>query len=82
MPVAKLTSKGQLVIPKEIRDLLRLQPGDRIDFVVREDGEVVIRPLVVDVRELKGSLHASGRAPVSLETMKETVRRRAGERNR
>ena len=49
MPAAKLTSPGQLVIPKPVRQHLRLQPGDRVDFVIRDDGEVVVQP-VGDVR--------------------------------
>ena len=33
MPAATLTSKGQLVVPKSIRDRMGLHPGDRLDFV-------------------------------------------------
>jgi AbrB family looped-hinge helix DNA binding protein len=53
MPSAKVTSKGQITLPKAIRDLLRLDAGGRVDFVVQDDGTVVLRPATVDVRELK-----------------------------
>ena len=43
MAVAKLTSKGQLVIPQVIRHL-HLQQGDSVDFIIQDDGEVVVRP--------------------------------------
>jgi AbrB family looped-hinge helix DNA binding protein len=33
MPTAKMTSKGQVTIPKEVRVNLRLRPGDEVDFV-------------------------------------------------
>jgi AbrB family looped-hinge helix DNA binding protein len=56
MAVATLTSKGQTTIPKEIRDLLGLAPGDKLDFVVETDGRVVLRPATRDVRELRGML--------------------------
>ena len=36
-----VTSKGQVTIPKAIRDFLHVQPNDRVDFVV-EAGQVVV----------------------------------------
>jgi antitoxin PrlF len=73
MPVATLTSKGQTTIPKEIRDLLGLAAGDKLDFVVESDGRVVLRPATQDVRELKGMLRKKGRKPVSLEEMDRAI---------
>jgi antitoxin PrlF len=78
MPVATLTSKGQLVIPKAIREYLRLQPGDRLDFIIQDSGEVVIRPAVTNVHELKGMLKKPGCKPVSVKAMKTAIRHRAG----
>ncbi len=40
--LARLTIKGQVTIPKQIRDALDLQPGCQVDFAVNEGGEVVI----------------------------------------
>jgi AbrB family looped-hinge helix DNA binding protein len=37
-----LTSKGQITIPKQIRDALNLAPGCSVDFAVNSEGEVVI----------------------------------------
>jgi antitoxin PrlF len=73
MAVATLTSKGQTTIPKEIRDLLGLAPGDKLDFVVEADGRVVLRPATRDVRELRGMLRRKGRKPVSLEEMDRAI---------
>ena len=55
MPTATMSSKGQTVIPKAIRERLGLRPGDALDFVVQDDGDVVIRPALEDVRRLKAS---------------------------
>ena len=80
MPSATLTSKGQITLPKAVRDLLRLGAGDRVDFIVKDDGTVVMRPATVDVRELKGLLHKKGLRPLSVEEMNAIIRRRAAGR--
>lgn len=66
------------MIPKEVRDFLDLRTGDRVDFVFRDDGQVVLRPAVVDVRELKGLLRREGRPAITVEQMNEAVRTRGG----
>jgi AbrB family looped-hinge helix DNA binding protein len=38
-----LTSKGQVTIPKRIRDAMNLKPGSSVDFAVSPDGDIVIR---------------------------------------
>lgn len=38
-----LTSKGQVTIPKRVRDALHLQPGSAVEFAVNANGEVVLR---------------------------------------
>ena len=80
MPSATITSKGQLTVPKAIRDLLRLSAGDRVDFIVKDDGTVVLCPATVDVRELKGLLHRKGGPPLSVEEMNAIIRRRGAGR--
>lgn len=37
-----LTSKGQVTIPKQIRDALNLAPGCAVDFAVNNEGDVVL----------------------------------------
>lgn len=40
--MAKVTSKGQITLPKEIREALSLKPGSHVDFEV-EGGRVILR---------------------------------------
>ena len=39
-----LTSKGQVTIPKRIRDAMQLVPGAPVEFSVNAAGEVVLHP--------------------------------------
>jgi AbrB family looped-hinge helix DNA binding protein len=39
-----LTSKGQVTIPKRIRDAMHLVPGAPVEFSVNAAGEVVLHP--------------------------------------
>ncbi len=73
MAAVTLTSKGQTTIPKEIRDFLGIGPGDKLDFVVESDGRVILRPAILDVRQLRGMLKRNGRKAVRLEEMDKAV---------
>ena len=50
----KVTTKGQITVPKPIREHLKLTTGDRIEFLIGVNGNVTIMPATADVRELKG----------------------------
>jgi antitoxin PrlF len=75
MPSATVTSKGQVTIPMSIRRLLRVAEGDRLDFIVENEGRVVVRAGVADVSDLKGLLHTPGRRPVTIEAMNAAIAR-------
>lgn len=45
-----LTSKGQVTIPKQIRDALHLMPGAAVEFSVNRDGEIVLQKAGVVAR--------------------------------
>ncbi|MCC2597021.1 AbrB/MazE/SpoVT family DNA-binding domain-containing protein [Pusillimonas sp. MFBS29] len=64
-----LTSKGQVTVPKEIRQRMGLKPGDRIAFSLLSDGTLVVRPKVRRVTDLAGLLHQPGQKPVPLQGM-------------
>jgi antitoxin PrlF len=51
--VSTTTSKGQITLPKAIRNKLNLKAGDKIEFATDEAGAVRIIPLKSSVRELK-----------------------------
>ncbi|MBI1747663.1 MAG: type II toxin-antitoxin system PrlF family antitoxin [Acidobacteria bacterium] len=76
MPASLITTKGQTTIPKKIRDYLHLQPGDKIDFVIEENGRVVLEPATLDVSDLEGILHRPGMKAVSAEDVKRALGKR------
>ena len=72
MPTATVTSKGQITIPKEVREALGVAAGDRVEFVAQEKGVYKVVAATRDVRHLKG-LVAKPAKPVSVEAMNRAV---------
>ena len=64
--IAKLTSKGQLTLPKTIRDALHLGVGSKLDFKMNGDGTLTVRPLNRSIDSLVGLLHRPGMKPLSV----------------
>jgi AbrB family looped-hinge helix DNA binding protein len=79
MATATLTSKGQITIPLDVRERLKLEAGTRIEFIQAANGDFLIRPAIVDVRSLKGLLRKPAK-PVSVEDMKMAIRLRGAGR--
>lgn len=78
MSVATLTTKGQVTIPKPVREALRLQAGDRVEFVDLGNGRFELVAATRDVTELRGVLGPA--QPVSTEDMERAVAEGAVER--
>lgn len=49
-----LTTKGQITLPKALRDALHLKTGDKVVFEPLENGGYVLKSRTMDVRTLKG----------------------------
>lgn len=79
MSTSTLTSKGQTTIPKDVRKRLNLHPGDRLEFVIDEDGRVLVLPASVDASELAGMLKRPAK-PVNVAEMNRAIRKRGGRR--
>jgi antitoxin PrlF len=70
---SKITSKGQTTIPQEVRDYLKLKPGDRVQYVFN-GGSVVMIPKNRSIADLAGILGAPPRgAGATLEEIDEAI---------
>lgn len=77
MPRSTLTSKGQITIPKDVRDQMGLKPGDRIDFVKERTGRYSLKPITTDFRSLRGMIKSPLGRPITLKEMDEAIARGA-----
>ncbi|MGQ4874780.1 MAG: AbrB/MazE/SpoVT family DNA-binding domain-containing protein [Promethearchaeia archaeon] len=65
----KISTKGQLTIPKEFRDKLNLHEGDEVVLYLTEDG-IIIKPRIMNLRILRGLL----RDEINLEKAEEFIK--------
>ncbi|MCB9994512.1 MAG: AbrB/MazE/SpoVT family DNA-binding domain-containing protein [Hyphomicrobiaceae bacterium] len=72
MQYAKLTTKGQMTLPKDVREDLNLHAGDRIGFV-KVDGRYVLIPKTRNAADLAGILHKPGMKPLTLEEIDDAI---------
>lgn len=70
---ATLTSKGQITLPKEIRDRLGLDAGSMLDFQILEDNTITARRVLPDARRIRGLLKSPHATPLTVEQMDEAV---------
>jgi antitoxin PrlF len=73
MPRSTVTSKGQITIPKQVRDEMGLKPGDRVDFVRDRAGRTMLQPIITDFRSLKGMLKSPLKRPLTIKEMDEAI---------
>ena len=81
MPISTISSKGQVTIPADIRKRLNLQSGDKINFLIDEEGKVSFLPATKSVTALKGIVPAPKKA-VSLAEIEDTIKRKGASRDR
>ena len=78
---ATLTSKGQVTIPKEIRDRLGLDAGSMLDFQILEDNTITARQVKPDARRIRGLLKSPNAIPLTIEQMDEAVSKHLRDRH-
>lgn len=83
MALATITNKGQITIPKNIRESPQLNSGDKIEIIITDKMEAVIRPIAKPifktVDDVFGKLHKPARKSVSIEEIDDAIRNRMRE---
>lgn len=79
MATAVVTSKGQITIPKSVRERLGVDAGDRVEFVEAADGTFTVIAATRDVRQLKGMIPKPAK-PVSIDDMRRAIVRMGARR--
>ncbi len=74
---ATLSPKGQVTIPKEMRQALNLRPGDQLVYSI-VDGDIIVTPKNIDFKDLAGLLGTPPNGPASLEEIDAAVAAAAG----
>lgn len=76
MVKATMTSKGQITIPKTVRDSLHLHAGDIVAFTLQGENEAVLKPVTKTVDQVFGRLHKQGQAAKSIAEMNAAISKR------
>jgi AbrB family looped-hinge helix DNA binding protein len=77
METGTLSSKGQITIPKKIRDYLQIQTSEKLIFVPLEKGKVLITTERKSASSIFGMLkHKKKKQPVSLDQMDSAIQKR------
>lgn len=73
MPTAKVSSRGQLVIPIEIRKRYGIEAGDRVEFLDFDD-QIIMVPIKNAIRDAKGWLRSDQSVSQMLKDAREEER--------
>ena len=74
MPVSVLTKKWQTTIPKDIRNILKLEPNDKILYLL-EGERVILKPLKGNILDLRGSV-ATKEKPIDFKKLRDDTKKK------
>ena len=71
MTTARMGRRGQITLPREVRERLHLLEGQRIAFVVKGE-DITLQPLTATLRDLRGSVQIDG--PQDFDAVRQAVK--------
>ena len=79
LSTAKVTSKGQITIPKHVREKLNLKPGDKVRFEIDDDGGARMKAMNRSIDDMVGMLKPYTTVRLTTEQIKDSARDAAAE---
>ena len=79
--LATMTSKGQVTLPKEIRDKLGLTAGAKLDFWIEPDGRIIVRKVEPNPLSIRGLLKSPLERPPTVAEMDAGIARYLAEKH-
>ena len=70
MQRSKISARGQVTIPKKIRETLQIQPGDTVCYLVEQDGARIKK--IGSIKDIKAMVEYDG-PPVSIYDMDDAI---------
>ena len=80
MAIARLTSKGQITIPCSIRKKANITSGVELDFRIRSNGTIIVKPITSEISELKGIVKTKKK--VSSKEIKKAIKKKASRKKK
>ncbi len=71
--LSTITSKGQITIPKKVRERLGLKAGDKVELILVGNDEVSLKVVRKNVDEVYGILSDSGHKSHTVDQMKQAI---------
>ena len=80
MPIAMLTLKGQMTIPKDVREALNLRPSEKV-IVVVDGNQAILTPLRGNLLDLGGSVKIPEKEkPIDFRKVREAVKKKVAKK--
>ncbi|MFT4219312.1 MAG: AbrB/MazE/SpoVT family DNA-binding domain-containing protein [Microbacterium sp.] len=73
MSIATMTSKGQITVPKDVREDLNLTAGSKVMFVKLHNGQYRLVARTGKIQDLFGILYDPARPPMTIEDINEAI---------
>ena len=73
--MATLSTKGQLTIPKKIRDALKLKAGDKVEFVLTNNKVAILRLVSKSIDDVFGKLKRPDKQAESIKEIDSAIKK-------